>query len=111
MILESLHRGGLDDVPEEIVSAYMGIYSSDLDEHGRARDGTPSAGDPAFGLGSAARTVLHGGPQLVDGHVGQFLRQRFEPADDVVEAFACHRDPTQPEFLLHPLMTPMDGAP
>lgn len=36
-----------DEVPEEIVSAYMGIYSSDLDEHGRARDGTPSAGELA----------------------------------------------------------------
>lgn len=36
---------GLDDVPESIVSAYMGIYSSDLDEHGRARDGTPSDGE------------------------------------------------------------------
>lgn len=35
----------LDEVPEEIVSAYMGIYGSDLDEHGRARDGTPSAGE------------------------------------------------------------------
>ncbi|MEZ4339267.1 MAG: hypothetical protein R3B82_21815 [Sandaracinaceae bacterium] len=34
-----------EDVPEEIVSAYMGIYSSDLDEHGRAREGTPSAGE------------------------------------------------------------------
>jgi hypothetical protein len=29
----------------DVVSAYMGIYPSDLDEHGRARDGTPSAGD------------------------------------------------------------------
>ncbi|MGE0786522.1 MAG: hypothetical protein AB7S26_12700 [Sandaracinaceae bacterium] len=37
---------GQDDVPEPIVSAYMGIYSSDLDENGRARDGTASAGDP-----------------------------------------------------------------
>ncbi len=35
----------LDMVPEEIVSEYMGIYPSDLDEHGRAREGTPSAGD------------------------------------------------------------------
>ncbi len=37
----------LDAVPEDVVSAYMGIYSSDLDEHGRAREGTPSAGEPA----------------------------------------------------------------
>lgn len=36
---------GMDDVPESIVSAYMGIYSSDLDENGRAREGTPSAGE------------------------------------------------------------------
>lgn len=34
-----------DAVPEAIVSAYMGIYGSDLDEHGRAREGTPSAGE------------------------------------------------------------------
>lgn len=36
---------GMDDVPESIVSAYMGIYSSDLDENGRAQDGRPSAGE------------------------------------------------------------------
>jgi len=35
----------MDEVPESIVSEYMGIYGSDLDEHGRAREGTPSAGD------------------------------------------------------------------
>jgi hypothetical protein len=35
----------LDDVPETIVSHYMGVYPSDLDEHGRAREGTASAGD------------------------------------------------------------------
>jgi hypothetical protein len=38
--------GNADDaLLHEIVSAYMGVYPSDLDEHGRARDGTPSAGD------------------------------------------------------------------
>lgn len=35
----------LDDVPETLVSHYMSIYPSDLDEHGRARDGTASAGE------------------------------------------------------------------
>ncbi len=34
-----------EDLVREIVGAYMGAYPSDLDEHGRARDGTPSAGD------------------------------------------------------------------
>lgn len=29
----------------EVVSTYMGVYPSDLDEHGRARDGAASAGD------------------------------------------------------------------
>jgi hypothetical protein len=40
--------GGSEDlerVPEDVVSTYMGIYPSDLDEHGRAREGTASAGD------------------------------------------------------------------
>lgn len=32
------------DVPEDIADTYLGIYPSDLDEHGRARDGRPSAG-------------------------------------------------------------------
>ena len=36
-----------DDVPAAIVGAYMSIYPSDLDEHGRARDGTASAGYPS----------------------------------------------------------------
>ena len=35
----------MDEVPEALVSEYMGIYGSDLDEHGRAREGTPSAGE------------------------------------------------------------------
>lgn len=35
----------LDEVPRDIVSTYMGIYPSDLDEHGRARQGTASAGE------------------------------------------------------------------
>jgi hypothetical protein len=34
-----------DDLVREVVSSYMGMYPSDLDEHGRARDGTASAGD------------------------------------------------------------------
>jgi hypothetical protein len=32
------------DIPEDLVEAYMDIYPSDLDEHGRAREGTPSRG-------------------------------------------------------------------
>lgn len=35
----------VDDVPEAVVGAYMGVFPSDLDEHGRARDGTASAGE------------------------------------------------------------------
>ena len=39
--------GGVADAElvRSVVSEYMGIYPSDLDEHGRARDGTPSAGE------------------------------------------------------------------
>ncbi len=33
-----------EDVPEDLVDAYMSLYPSDLDEHGRAREGTESAG-------------------------------------------------------------------
>ena len=33
------------EVPEEVVSTYMGIYSSDLDDQGRALPGRPSAGE------------------------------------------------------------------
>jgi hypothetical protein len=36
---------GEDEVPRDLVSAYMSLYPSDLDESGRARDGTPSAGE------------------------------------------------------------------
>ncbi len=32
------------EVPEEISGEYLDLYPSDLDEHGRARDGRPSAG-------------------------------------------------------------------
>jgi hypothetical protein len=32
------------DVPADLVDAYMDIYPSDLDEHGRAREGTASRG-------------------------------------------------------------------
>lgn len=35
------------EATREVVEAYMGMYPSDLDDHGRARDGTPSAGDAA----------------------------------------------------------------
>lgn len=39
--------GGLADeaIVRSVVSEYMGVYPSDLDERGRARAGTPSAGD------------------------------------------------------------------
>ncbi|HEY8427703.1 MAG TPA: hypothetical protein VIL20_04985 [Sandaracinaceae bacterium] len=37
--------GGLDRVPEDVVSTYMGLYPSDLDAHGRARPGTLSEGE------------------------------------------------------------------
>ena len=40
----------LEEVPEEVLAAYMARYPSDLDEHGRARDGSPSAG-PSPGSG------------------------------------------------------------
>lgn len=33
------------ELMRDVVSTYMGIYPSDLDENGRARDGTQSAGD------------------------------------------------------------------
>jgi hypothetical protein len=41
--------GGTADEPlvRSVISAYMGLYPSDLDEHGRAREGTPSAGAAA----------------------------------------------------------------
>lgn len=32
------------DVPEELADAYLDLYPSDLDEHGRAREGTASVG-------------------------------------------------------------------
>jgi hypothetical protein len=41
--------GGTADeaLTRRVISAYMGVYPSDLDEHGRAREGTPSAGRAA----------------------------------------------------------------
>lgn len=33
-----------EEAPEDLVEAYMDLYPSDLDEHGRAREGTASAG-------------------------------------------------------------------
>jgi hypothetical protein len=35
-------RGG--DIPEDFAERYLDIYPSDLDEHGRAREGTASVG-------------------------------------------------------------------
>jgi hypothetical protein len=35
---------GKDDVPEEVVEAYLDLYPSDLDDRGRARKGASSAG-------------------------------------------------------------------
>ncbi|MBX3275214.1 MAG: hypothetical protein KF729_33420 [Sandaracinaceae bacterium] len=58
----------LDAVPEELVSAYMGIYSSDLDEHGRAREGTPSAGAATEPSGATER------PASGEDDTPQFLR-------------------------------------
>lgn len=44
--------GSADDaLMREVVSTYMGIYPSDLDDHGRAREGTASAGDAAGEVG------------------------------------------------------------
>ncbi len=56
-----------DDVPEEIVSEYMGLYGSDLDEHGRAREGTPSAGE--------APEASAGGDDDNDDDTPNFLRE------------------------------------
>lgn len=36
-----------DALVRRVISAYMSTYPSDLDEHGRAREGTPSAGRAA----------------------------------------------------------------
>ncbi len=59
---------GMDDVPEAIVSAYMGVYGSDLDEHGRARDGTPSAGErPGLGASEGGGEGGEGGEDEDDG--------------------------------------------
>lgn len=33
-----------EDIPEDLLDVYMDIFPSDLDEHGRARDGADSAG-------------------------------------------------------------------
>lgn len=52
---EHIVKVGVSDgeVPEDIVSAYMSIFSSDLDENGRPREGTRSAGElPAPGEGT-----------------------------------------------------------
>jgi hypothetical protein len=59
----------LEEVPQPIVSTYMGIYPSDLDEHGRARDGTQSAGELPGGAPSPeSETPAEGEP------VPDFLR-------------------------------------
>ena len=60
----------VDDVPAEVVSTYMGIYPSDLDEHGRARPGTPSAGD----LPSATPEAQPSGLEDEEDDTPAFLR-------------------------------------
>lgn len=56
--------GELEQVPEDLVGAYMGIYPSDLDAHGRARPGTRSEGE------------LESGPTAEPGDdVPSFLRE------------------------------------
>jgi hypothetical protein len=45
-----------EDVPEALVDAYMHLYPSDLDEHGRARPGTASAGPSRHEREQAAQT-------------------------------------------------------
>jgi len=32
------------EMPEDVTDTYLDLYPSDLDEHGRAREGTASAG-------------------------------------------------------------------
>lgn len=50
----------LDRVPEDLVSAYMGIYPSDLDDRGRARPGTLSEGElPADEPGEDGQETPH----------------------------------------------------
>jgi len=56
------------EVPEEVVSTYMGIYPSDLDEQGRAQSGRASAGELPT-QGSSA-----GGEEQTD-EVPSFLRE------------------------------------
>jgi hypothetical protein len=56
-----------DRVPDDLVATYMGMYPSDLDEHGRARGGALSAGDPTT---QAEPSQQQGGPQ-----VPSFLQQ------------------------------------
>jgi hypothetical protein len=43
-------------VPEALIDAYMDLYPSDLDEHGRAREGTASAGRSKREREQAAQT-------------------------------------------------------
>ncbi|MFK7984917.1 MAG: hypothetical protein AB8I08_02725 [Sandaracinaceae bacterium] len=57
----------LDEPPEDLIREYMGMYGSDLDEHGRAREGTPSAGEPS------AREPDGDAPD--DDEVPDFLRE------------------------------------
>lgn len=62
--------GGTADesLVRRVISAYMGVYPSDLDEHGRAREGTPSAGraasrEPAREEGLDLPQSLRGGSE------------------------------------------------
>ena len=41
-----LGAAGGAELPEDLVERYLDIYPSDLDEHGRARPGTASVGQP-----------------------------------------------------------------
>jgi hypothetical protein len=45
-----------EDVPEVLVDAYMDLFPSDLDEHGRAREGTASRGPSQREVRQAAAT-------------------------------------------------------
>lgn len=65
--------GGTADeaLVRRVIAAYMGVYPSDLDEHGRAREGTPSAGRAATRtVGSEGEDTL-GLPQSLRGNGGE----------------------------------------
>jgi hypothetical protein len=63
----------LEEVPEPILGAYFDLYPSDLDEFGRAREGTPSAGEP--GDDDAIPSAEEGpAPELPEGVRGDGAR-------------------------------------